>query len=156
MSDRQDEMNKRFVTNGYKIYDNYTNGREWLVNNVDAMEIVKVMNNLDMKARERSKALSKLQRKYDELKKENNAIKLLEKKNEELRKQIHLVHMAGMFSTVKSFKGDVSKRYQYSNETDTIFDTANNYGSYDKILDKKEITMLLNEYETVLKELSND
>lgn len=146
MSDKQDEMNKRFVTNGYKIYDNFTDGREWLVNNVDAMEIVKVMNNLDMKARERSKALSKLQRKHDELK----------KKNEELRKQIHLVHMAGMFSTVKSFKGDVSKRYQYSNETDTIFDTANNYGSYDKILDKKEITMLLNEYETVLKELSND
>ena len=75
-----------------------------------------------------------------------------EKENEELKKQIHLIHMASMFSTVKSFKGDVSKRYKYSDETDTIYDTANHYGQYSKVLDKKEITMLLNEYETVIKE----
>lgn len=67
-----------------------------------------------------------------------------------LRKELHLVHMSSMFSTVKSFKGDVSKRYKYSEKTDTIYDTANNYGQYDKILDKKEITMLLNEYNTLL------
>lgn len=65
-------------------------------------------------------------------------------------KQIHLVHMQSMFSTVKSFKGDVSKRYKYSEETDNIYDTANCYGQYDMILDKKEIVMLLNEYETLL------
>lgn len=74
----------------------------------------------------------------------------LNNENKELRKQLHLTHMASMFSTVKSFKGDVSKRYRYSEETDTIYDTANNYGQYHKMLDKKEITMLLNEYETLL------
>ena len=68
----------------------------------------------------------------------------------ELEKQIHLIHMSSMFSTVKSFKGDVSKRYKYSEETDTIYDTANTYGQYNKILDKKEVVMLLNEYETLL------
>lgn len=67
-----------------------------------------------------------------------------------LEKQLYLIHMQSMFSTVKSFKGDVSKRYKYSEETDTIYDTANKYGQLNKILDKKEITMLLNEYETIL------
>ena len=67
-----------------------------------------------------------------------------------LEKEIYLQHMRSMFSTVKSFKGDVSKRYYYSEETDTLYDTANHYGQYNKILDKKEIAMLLNEYETLL------
>lgn len=79
--------------------------------------------------------------------KENEELKQLIKK---LEKQIHLIHMSSMFSTVKSFKGDVSKRYEYSEETDTVYDTANHYGQYHKILDKKEITMLLNEYNTLL------
>ena len=70
----------------------------------------------------------------------------------ELEKELHLAHMRAMFSTVKSFKGDVSKRYKYSEETDTLYDTANTYGQYDKILDKKEVVMLLNEYETLLNE----
>lgn len=35
-------------------------------------------------------------------------------------------------------------------ETDKVYDTANHYGQYDTILDKKEIAMLLNEYETIL------
>ena len=73
-----------------------------------------------------------------------------------LRKELHLVHMSSMFSTVKSFKGDISKRYKYSEKTDTIYDTANNYGQYDKILDKKEVTMLLNEYNTLLEELNEE
>ena len=30
-----------------------------------------------------------------------------------LRKELHLAHMSSMFSTVKSFKGDISKRYKY-------------------------------------------
>lgn len=81
--------------------------------------------------------------------KENEELKQLIK---ELEKQIHLIHMSSMFSTVKSFKGDVSKRYKYSEETDTIYDTANHYGQYHKILDKKEVTMLLNEYNTLLEE----
>ena len=73
-----------------------------------------------------------------------------------LRKELHLVHMSSMFSTVKSFKGDISKRYRYSEKTDTIYDTANSYGQYDKILDKKEITMLLNEYNTLLEESNEE
>lgn len=72
--------------------------------------------------------------------------------NEALKKEIYLVHMRLMFSTVKSFKGDISKRYEYDEETDTIYDTANHYGQYAKVLDKKEITMLLNEYSTLLEE----
>lgn len=89
----------------------------------------------------------------NKLSKENEQLKQLIK---ELEKQIYLIHMSSMFSTVKSFKGDVSKRYKYSEETDTIYDTANNYGQYDKVLDKKEIVMLLNEYETILNELKGD
>lgn len=73
-----------------------------------------------------------------------------------LRKELHLVHMSSMFSTVKSFKGDISKRYKYSGKTDMIYDTANHYGKYDKILDKKEVTMLLNEYNTLLEELNEE
>lgn len=37
-----------------------------------------------------------------------------------------------------------------------IYDTANNYGQYDKILDKKEVTMLLNEYNTLLEESNEE
>ena len=61
--------NKRFTTNGYKIYDIYHDGVEWLVNDIEVKDIVEVMNNLDIKARERSKALSKLQKENEQLKK---------------------------------------------------------------------------------------
>ena len=61
-------MTGRFTTNGYKIYDTFHDGEHWLVNTVEAEEIVGVMNNLDNKARERSKALSKLQKENDDLK----------------------------------------------------------------------------------------
>jgi len=83
----------------------------------------------------------------NELHKENQQLIQHIKK---LEKEIYLQHIGSMFSTVKSFKGDVSKRYYYSEKTDTLYDTANNYGDYNKILDKKEIAMLLNEYETLL------
>ena len=59
---------KRFTTNGYKIYDTFHDGMHWLLNEVEAEEIVEVMNNLDIKARERSKALSKLQKENEQLK----------------------------------------------------------------------------------------
>lgn len=74
----------------------------------------------------------------------------LHEENKELQKELHLIHMSSMFSTVKSFKGDISKRYKYSEKTDMIYDTANHYGEYNKVLGKKEITMLLNEYNTLL------
>ena len=57
---------KRFTTNGYKIYDTFHDGTHWLVTEVE--EIVEIMNNLDTKARERSKALSKLQKENEQLK----------------------------------------------------------------------------------------
>ena len=73
-----------------------------------------------------------------------------------LRKELHLAHMSSMFSTVKSFKGDISKRYKYNEKTDMIYDTANHYGEYDKVLGKKEVTMLLNEYNTLLEESNEE
>ena len=80
----------------------------------------------------------------------------LHEENKALYKELHLVHMLSMFSTVKSFKGDISKRYKYSEKTDTIYDTANHYGEYNKVLGKKEITMLLNEYNTLLEESNEE
>ena len=74
----------------------------------------------------------------------------LYEENKKLQKELHLIHMSSMFSTVKSFKGDISKRYKYSEKTDMIYDTANHYGEYNKVLGKKEITTLLNEYNTLL------
>ena len=59
---------KRFSTNGYYIYDHFKEDK-WLVNEVEVKYIVTKMNNLDIKARERSKALSKLQKKNEQLKK---------------------------------------------------------------------------------------
>lgn len=73
---------KRFRTNGYYINDTFYDGRKWLVNEVEAKEIVDEMNNLDTKARERSKALSKLQKKHDE---QQATINNLKKENDLLR-----------------------------------------------------------------------
>ena len=80
----------------------------------------------------------------------------LHEENKELQKELHLIHMSSMLSTVKSFKGDISKRYKYSEKTDMIYDTANHYGGYNKVLGKKEITMLLNEYNTLLEESNEE
>ena len=73
-----------------------------------------------------------------------------------LEKWVHIMSMKSLFSTVKSFHGDVSKRYKYNEEQDVIFDTANHYGSYYEILDNKDITMRLNEYETILNDMNVD
>lgn len=70
---------KRFSTNGYYIYDHFHDGEKWLVNEVEANEIVDIMNNLDCKARERSKALSKLQKENNELTEENQDLKSFNK-----------------------------------------------------------------------------
>lgn len=61
-------MSERFVTGGYKIYDTYKDD-EYLVNNVDAQRIADKMNSLDKKARDMSKALSKLQIQFNEMQK---------------------------------------------------------------------------------------
>ena len=65
---------KRFTTSGYYIYDHFKEDK-WLVNEVEADLIVDKMNNLDSKARERSKALSKLQKENEQLKSENGVLK---------------------------------------------------------------------------------
>lgn len=62
---------ERFVTNGYKVYDTYKDD-EYLVNEVEIEFIVKIMNNLDKKARERSKALSKAEKGMELLIQDNN------------------------------------------------------------------------------------
>ena len=63
--------NKRFIGSSGGVYDQYNNNRfawsEW-------EEIIQIMNNLNEKARERSKALSKLQKENDELKQENKQL----------------------------------------------------------------------------------
>lgn len=57
---------KRFVGSSGGVYDRYKGDRftwsEW-------EEIIRIMNNLNEKARERSKALSKLQKENEQLKK---------------------------------------------------------------------------------------
>ena len=59
---------KRFISDngGYGVYDKYTGER---YTRYELTSIVNIMNNLDTKARERSKALSTLQKKYDYLNK---------------------------------------------------------------------------------------
>lgn len=64
---------KRFATNGYKIYDTFHDGECLLISETE--EIVIKMNNLDTKARERGKHLSKLQKENDQLKQENEELK---------------------------------------------------------------------------------
>lgn len=56
----------RFSTNKYYIFDHQKH-TQWLLNEVEANEIVKVMNNLDSKAKERSKGMSTLQLKLNEM-----------------------------------------------------------------------------------------
>ena len=65
--------NKRFTTNGYYVYDHQKEDK-WLANEVGIGYVVTVMNNLDTKAKERSKALSKLQKENEQLNKSRDAL----------------------------------------------------------------------------------
>lgn len=154
--------NKRFIDNGFEAIEEQSftdteTDKTYYVDYFD--EIIDLANGLNEKNKVLYKEIERLRTQNKNLMNSNaKNMELLGKENEqlkqlikELEKRIHLIHMASMFSTVKSFKGDVSKRYEYSEETDTIYDTANTYGQYNKILDKKEVVMLLNEYETLLK-----
>ena len=89
---------KRFSTNGYYIYDHFKEDK-WLVNEVEVKYIVTKMNNLDIKARERSKALSKLQKENEQLKsiidkltldntKMKKVLNTTKKENEQLKEEI--------------------------------------------------------------------
>ena len=64
---------KRFVGGPGGFYDRYK-GDRWLWNEWE--DIIEIMNNLDTKARERSKALSKLQKENEQLKSKNIELKL--------------------------------------------------------------------------------
>ena len=59
-------------------------------------------------------------------------------------------------NTVKSYNGKADERYKYDEEHDVIFDMANHYGSYHKMLDKKEIAVLLNSYNDLVLQKDDD
>ena len=135
------------------VTDNVT-GKEYNCEMRIDDELLEFLNELAEENKEQKTFLKSLREELQLADRDNT---YLEKENKELiqhikklEKQLYLVHMSSMFSTVQSFKGDVSKRYYYSEKTDRVYDTANTYGQYDKVLEKKEIAMLLNEYETLL------
>ena len=132
---------KRFVQLGDTTIKDTLTGEEWYA--PCEYSLLDLLNEQDNRIEQLD---AEATAKSDEIYVLNERIKELEKENEYLK----VLHMGSMFNTVKSFKGDVSKRYVYNEETDTIYDTANQSGSYYKILDKKEITLLLNEYNTLL------
>ena len=77
---------KRFVGGSYGFYDQYKDNR-WLWSEWE--EVIKIMNNLDLKAREKSKALSKLQKENEQLKSEiQDFQEVLSNKEEEFRKPL--------------------------------------------------------------------
>ena len=88
-------MTKRFTTNGYYINDTYHDGRKWLVNEVEAEEIVDVMNGLDTKVRESRKAIPKLQKENEQLeqkiKDKNTYQRVLEAKIRRLKDRIKVL-----------------------------------------------------------------
>lgn len=59
---------ERFTTDGYHINDTY-NKKTWLLDKTNAQEIVDMMNGLDNYSRQNRKALSKLQKRINELEK---------------------------------------------------------------------------------------
>lgn len=122
--------------------------------NITVVECVNLLNWQDITIRKLEKENEELKDALKELKEigdyQEHRIEELTKENDKLSKAFHLVHMQSMFSTVKSFKGNVSERYMYDEDNDTIYDTANNYGQYNNILDKKEVVLLLNEYNALL------
>ncbi len=104
---------KRFSTNGNYIYDHFREDK-WLVNEVEAEYIVNIMNNLDTKARERSKALGKLQKENEQLK---NKIDVLEDDNETYHKSLEKLNLyAKRFIPTKctnEFKDCKTNRYYW-------------------------------------------
>ena len=94
-------MTKRFTTDGYYINDTYHDGRKWLVNEVEAEEIVDVMNGLDIKVRESRKAISKLQKECNGLKRR---IEFLE--DERLAHLFTIQRLEGIIECCKKMNGD--------------------------------------------------
>lgn len=128
-------MTKRFTTNGYKIYDTFHDGIHWLVNQVEANEIVDKMNNLDSKARERSKALSKLQKENEQLRKENDmfSCELSVSANKEISRNCRIAELEEeneqykslFFELVETALTDKNCRELYCKGILDMFDKAN-------------------------------
>lgn len=94
-------MSERFSTNGHYIYDNFKEDKYYPQSEIN--EVVKIMNNLDKKARERGKALSKLDNRIMQLtvyKRLFDEIRILFKgldspyqmKSEDLEELFELIH----------------------------------------------------------------
>lgn len=109
---------KRFTTNGYKIYDTFHDGIHWLVNQVEANEIVDKMNNLDSKARERSKALSKLQKENEQLRKENDMLscELSVSANKEISRNCRIVELEEENKQLKSTIAQLIEQNRKNND----------------------------------------
>ena len=118
-------IEKRFIGSSGGVYDQYKSDRfawsEW-------EEIIQIMNNLNEKARERSKALSKLQ-------KENNLLK------EKLNEILELTELTGMIhlrkAEIKSIingdgDDDCFELYESKEDSQKVCDKINN------ILDENE------------------
>ena len=133
----------------FYLDENGINDREYEFSILGEDELVDIINELND---ENAKLKIFLKAVNEELDLANRDYDTLEEENKALQQKLHLIHMSSMFNTLKSFKGDISKRYKYNEKTDMIYDTANHYGEYNKVLDKKDITMLLNEYNTLLEE----
>ena len=85
-----------------------------------------------------------------------NDKELIEQLKEENRYLKALYTGLMIHNTVKSYKGEADERYKYDEEHDVIFDMANHYGSYHKMLDKKEIAILLNSYNDLVSQKDDD
>ena len=56
----------------------------------------------------------------------------------------------------KTFKKGISNRYKYNEEQNEIYGTGDKYGQYTSIIDKRYATFLLNEYYTVIDNITDN
>ncbi len=127
---------KRFTTNGYYIYDHFKEN-EWLVNEVEAKDIVTIMNNLDTKARERSKALSKLEKEKEQLKQQYKDCKKL--KGKRLNKiRNHRAVIEDLGGSIRAYKGQIS---QLNEKIEKINEAMEDTGA----LTKRQLEEILND-----------
>lgn len=97
-----------------------------------------------------------LNKKYKEVVDENKQLK--NQKEEEIKRlKIENEYLKCMFINrsiipAKKYTGNPKDRYEYFEESDIVFDTTIQYGQYFKILDKREMVLLLNMYNSIIEE----
>ena len=125
--------NKRFIGSSGGVYDQYKSDRfawsEW-------EEIIQIMNNLNEKATERSKALSKLQKENGQLQKDATILvysnQEYRKENDELKKELM------EFKKWEKHIGDV-KREEFDRVFKmSIYEIAEAFEYYEKRIEKLE------------------